>query len=279
MLYVTYALNFTLMLLMPLALGWFLARRLTQPWRFFLVGAIGFVLSQVFHIPLNAGLTLAFRQGLLPAPPEGWQPLFNPVVLGLTAALCEEPMRYLMLRFALKEARSQDAALMFGAGWGGIEAIITGLLAAIAYVNLVLLRDNPALLSTLPTEQLAAVQSQLSAYWTAPWYMSLLGAVERVFALITHLALAVLVMQVFLRRQWRWLGFAILWHWAGNTVAVYVLTRWGPLAAEGLLALFALAALGVIFALRDQPGRAAQPPSAQSIPIPPPTPDGGDLRT
>jgi uncharacterized membrane protein YhfC len=139
---------------------------------------------------------------------------------------------------------------MFGAGWGGIEAIITGLLAAIAFVNLVLLRDNPALLATLPAEQMAAVQAQLSAYWSAPWYMSVLGTVERVFALITHLALTVLVMHVFLRQQWRWLGLAILWHWASNTAAVYVLTRWGPLAAEGLLALFALAGLGVIFALR-----------------------------
>lgn len=269
MLYVTYALNFTLMLLMPLALGWFLARRLTQPWRFFLVGAIGFVFSQIFHIPLNAGLTLAFRQGLLPAPPESWQTLFNPIVLGLTAAICEEPIRYLMLKFALKEARSWSSALMFGAGWGGIEAIITGLLAAIAFVNLVLLRDNPALLSTLSPEQMAAVQSQLSAYWTAPWYMSLLGAVERVFALITHLALTVLVMQVFLRRGWRWLGFAILWHWASNTAAIYVLTRWGPLAAESLLAMFALAALGVIFALRARPGGSSDLAADHNLPLPP----------
>lgn len=266
MLFFTYALNFTLMILMPLALGWFLARRLRQPWRFFIVGAIGFVLSQVFHIPLNAGLTLAFQQGLLPSPPESWQLAFNTIVLGLTAAICEEPMRYLVLRFSLKEARSWDSSLMYGAGWGGIEAIITGLLAAIAFVNLVLMRSNPAILDTLPADQLAAAQAQLSAYWAAPWYLSVLGAVERVFAMTTHLALSVLVMQVFLRGQWRWLGFAILWHWLTNTLAVYVAAIWGPLAAEGLLAVCALAGLGMIFALRSRgdamtPSPSDQPPS------------------
>lgn len=253
------------MLLMPLALGWFLARRLRQPWRFFIVGAIGFVLSQVFHIPLNAGLTLAFRQGLLPAPPESWQLVFNSVVLGLTAALCEEPVRYLMLKFSLKEARSWDSSLMYGAGWGGIEAIITGLLAAIAFVNLVLMRSNPALLNTLPADQLATVQAQLTAYWAAPWYLSVLGAVERAFALTTHLALSVLVMQVFLRGQWRWLGFAILWHWLANTLAVYVAATWGPLAAEGLLAVYALAGLGMIFALRGRGDTTTSPPSDQPL--------------
>ncbi len=265
MLLFTYALNFTLMFLMPLALGWFLARRLRQPWRFFIVGAIGFILSQVFHIPLNPGLTQAFRQGLLPTPPESWQLVFYTVVLGLTAAICEEPVRYLMLRFSLKEARSWDSSLMYGAGWGGIEAIITGVLAAMAYVNLVLMRSNPALLNTLPADQLAAVQAQLAAYWAAPWYMSMLGAVERAFALTTHLALSVLVMQVFLRGQWRWLVFAILWHWLTNTLAVYVAAVWGPLAAEGLLALCALAGLGMIFALRGRGNTMTPPPSGQPL--------------
>ena len=255
LLYVTYVLNFLLMMVAPLLLGWFFARRLRQPWRLFIVGAIGFVLSQVFHIPLNAGLTLAFRQGLLPAPPASWQPLFNAFVLGLTAALCEELVRYLMLKYSLKEARSWDSALMFGAGWGGIEAIITGLLAAMAYVNLVLLRSNPARLNTLPADQLAAVQAQLSAYWAAPLYMSLLGAAERVFAMTSQLALTVLVMQVFLRGQLRWLGFAILWHLLGDAVSVYILGLWGPLVTEGFVALFALAGLGMIFGLRGKNGR------------------------
>ena len=251
MLYFTYSLNFLLMIILPLLLGLFLARRFGQPWRFFIVGAVTFVLAQVFHIPLNAGLTLAFRQGLLPAPPAAWQTLFNAVVLGLTAGLTEELARYFVLKYALKDDRSWGGALMFGAGHGGGEAIMLGVLAALSFISLVLMQNNAGLLSTLPPEQLAAAQAQLQAYWSAPWYVSLLGAVERVFALILQMSLAVLVMQVFLRRQLRWLVIAIGWHTLVNAVAVYSLPTWGPLVTEGIVAVAGLISLGIIYALRS----------------------------
>lgn len=261
MLTFTYALNFLLMIAMPVALGWFLARRFGLAWRLYIVGAITFVLSQVFHIPFNAGLTLAFRNGLLPAPPPQYHLIFNAVVLGLSAGIFEETARYLVLRFSLKEARSWRTALMFGAGHGGVEAIILGLLAGLSFVNLSLIRQNPALLAALPAEQLALAQQQVADYWSAPVVMSVLGAVERLFALGLHLSLAVLVMQVFLRGQLRWLFAAIAWHALGNAVTVVVLDRWGALAAEAALAVIALLSLGILFALRSPEPKPEEPPA------------------
>lgn len=250
MLYFTYVLNSLLMIGMSLLLGWYLARRLGQPWRFFIVGGVTFILAQVFHIPLLAGLTLAFRQGLLPTPPPQWQTLFNAVLLGLLAGLTEELARYFVLKYSLKDARSWPSSLMFGAGYGGFEAIILGILALFAYVNMVMYAQNPAALSTLPADQLTVLQAQMAAYWSAPWPMTLLGALERAFALCVQLSLSVLVMQVFLRKQILWLPLAILWHTVVDALMVLSLPRLGPAGTEVVVGVTALVSLGIIFALR-----------------------------
>jgi uncharacterized membrane protein YhfC len=279
MLIVTYALNALLMIAMPLALGAWLARRPGLTWRLFVIGGVTFVLSQVVHIPLNFGITLAFRQNLLPSPPAAYHLLFNAVILGATAAFCEEPARYLVLKYSLRDVRGWAKALMFGAGHGGFEAILFGIFAGVSYVNLILIRQNPALLNTLPADQLALAQSQVENYWSAPWYISLMGAVERAFALCLHLSLSVLVMMTFLRGQRRWLWLAIGWHWLVNGIAVYALPTLGVLKTEAIIGVMALIGLGIIFALRrfevtpppapplPEPAPAAEPVSFTPLPI------------
>lgn len=105
MLYVIHALNFILMILLPLLLGLLLARRLGTKWSLYAIGAVTFIASQIVHIPLNNGLTALFAQKILPAPPDAWKLPFNMVVLGLTAGLCEEIARYLVYRYWIKSAR------------------------------------------------------------------------------------------------------------------------------------------------------------------------------
>ncbi|MEK7324363.1 MAG: YhfC family glutamic-type intramembrane protease [Chloroflexota bacterium] len=251
MLYLIYSLNALLMVTLPIGLGLFLARRLNLRWGLFGVGAVTFVASQVVHLPLNAGLTWLFVKDILPSPPTEWQLLFNVTVLGLTAGLCEETARYAVYRWWIRSARTWREALMFGAGHGGIEAILLGALAGIAFVQLAALRDTDLTTLPLTAEQLAALQKQLTDYWAAPWYFGLLGAVERALALCLHLSLAVLVLQVFRRKQVWWLGAAILWHATVNAVALYVFKIWGAYWAEAVLAGLAAASLGIVFALRS----------------------------
>lgn len=274
MLYFTYALNFLLMIALPILLGFFFARRYGLAWRLFIAGGLTFIAAQVLHLPFNFLLTQAFKKETLPAPPEQWHLIFNAIILGLSAALFEEIARYLSLRYFLKNARSWKEALMFGAGHGGTEAIILGGLAALAYVNLIVLRDNPQLMESLPAAQLQAVQDQLQAYWSAPWYMSILGAVERILALCFHLSAAVLVMQTFLRKQWRWLGLAIVWHWLLDGLTVYVAGTWGALPTEGVLAVLALVSLAIIYFLHSPDPHPPPPPIAPdpSPSLPPETP-------
>ena len=286
MLYATHFLNFALMVLMPILLGVLLARRLGLKWGLYLVGAATFVASQVVHIPLNSGLTALFANRTLgvPAPPVAWRLPFNAVVLGLTAGLCEEIARYLVYRYWIKSARTWREALMFGAGHGGIEAIIFGALAGVAFVQLVTLRN--ADLSTLPltAHQVVALREQITAYWSAPWYATLLGAVERAFTLCFHLSAAVLVLQAFRRKNLLWLGAAILWHAAADASAVFVVGTRGVYWAEAAVGVFGVASLAVIFALKPGgtetlPELVSAAPISETTPARLPVPDPeADLR-
>ena len=173
MLYITYTLNALLMMGLPFALAAFLARRLGTRWGLIWVGAVTFIASQVVHIPLNAVLG---QLGVIQPATTGWPLVWYAAVLGLTAGLCEELARFLVLRFWLKRDRSWNAALMFGAGHGGVEAVIFGALAAIQTLNIFILRNvDPAQLRVTP-DKLAAVQAQIAAAWSVPVLYPLVGA-------------------------------------------------------------------------------------------------------
>jgi uncharacterized membrane protein YhfC len=238
------------MLVLPILLGLFLARRLGVPWRLYFIGAATFIGSQVVHLPMNAGLDRLFDAGVLPTPPEGYQLIVSAILLGFTAGLCEEGARYVVYRWWIKSVRSWREALMFGAGHGGVEAIIIGGLVALGTINIVVLSNTDLTTLQLTPDQLAELEQQMAAALSVPWFAPLLGALERVFAMTFHLSAAVMVLQVFRRRNILWLVAAMLWHTFLNAMAVYVNGTAGPYWAEAALLVTALISLAIIWALR-----------------------------
>jgi uncharacterized membrane protein YhfC len=241
---------------LPVALGVWLAKRMRAPWRLFGIGAVTFVGSQVVHIPLNIGLTVLFQAIWPSAQPQPWHIPFNAIVLGLTAGLCEETARYIGYRWLASKARSWRDALMLGAGHGGTEAMILGVLAGLSFLSMAAARQMDLAAQGLTGERLALAQQQLATYWGAPWYMALMGAAERLFALPIQVSLAVLVLQVFRRNDWRWLVVAIGYHLVVDGMAVVGLqSHWPALIIEAILAVLAVISLAIIWELRprDEP--------------------------
>ena len=229
------ALNALLMIVLPLALGACLARRYRVPWSLFGWGAVTFIGAQLVHLPLLQFLTLGLR-GIVTGPfVIAHALLINAVILGLAAGIWEEGARWFAYRFIVPEARSWPQGLIFGAGQGGAEAIMLGGLAGYSLVDSVVAGAAPTGHSFLP----------------------LLGTVERIFALADHLALSVLVLQVFVRRRWRWLVIAIVWHGLLDGVSVYASGHLSALALEGVLACFGVASIAIVVALRPPPAAAS----------------------
>ncbi len=265
-LYVTYAANGLLMIGLPVALGIILTRRFKLGWSLWWIGAGTLILSQIGHIPFNAALTLLFERGVLPAPPAAWQLPVNAVILGLSAGLWEELTRYATFRWWARDARTWRKAVMVGAGHGGAEAILLGALVLITFVSRLSLRGVD-LAQVVPADQLEIARQQLSAYWGAAWYDSLLGALERAMTLPVQITFAVLVLQTFTRRQAFWVWLAVLWHAVIDAATVYIMGTRGVYAAEAAVGVFSLISLLMLFALR-QPE--PQPIPLAETPLPPP---------
>jgi len=254
-----YTLNVLLMILIPILLGIFLAWKFKLSWRLFLFGGFAFILSQIFHLPINA----VFAH-FIPGLGSGDAVWLQALIFGFTAAITEELARYSILRNNLKEARSWKQALMFGAGHGGFEAMILGILAGLTVVNMIALKNNPGLLANLPADKAQLASQQVAAFWSASWHLALMGAVERVSALTIQVSLAVIVMPVFLRQNKNWLWAAVGWHWFVDAASVLAVSRFSIPITELIIGVMAFTSLMVIFYFRPTEPEAGETPSAEA---------------
>jgi uncharacterized membrane protein YhfC len=237
------------MIALPLAVGWWCARRWGTRWGVFFAGGVTFVASQVAHIPFN---TLVLSPLLTQF---GWDPVGDivarywvAIIFGLSAGVFEEAARYLAYRFWMKDVRTWREGAFFGLGHGGVEAIILGVLAGLALYAA--LAFETADFEGFDPGQLQTIISQFEAYWASPWYEVLLAVVERVFALMVHVSLSLMVLQAFTRRTLLWLGVAITWHALVDAVAVFGLYTWGPYWTELAIGVLGLSSLGIVWWLR-----------------------------
>jgi uncharacterized membrane protein YhfC len=237
------------MIALALWLGVFLTRKFRLDWRLYFVGAVTFVASQILHIPFN----LAFLNPWVESVGfEGFGLIASSIALGLSAGIFEEVTRYVVYRFWIKRDRSWEQGLLFGAGHGGVEAIILGVLSLLTVIRIISL-EGIDLQTVVPEGQLALAEAQIAAFWGAPWFLILLGAFERAIALAFHMSAALLVLQAFTRNNIAWLLAAIGWHALLDALAVFASQTWGPYVTEGILAVFAFVCLWLIKALRPEP--------------------------
>jgi uncharacterized membrane protein YhfC len=205
------------MLVLPVLVGWWIRRRYGVGWRLYLMGSMTFVISQVVHLPLNYVLGLltgAWGVGLWPLP-------LMALIAGLSASVCEQSARWVVLRYLLREARGWREVLQFGAGHGGIEAIILGLITLFTVASMIVIQT--AGVQALGLEGEAAVQAErsLRLFWEAPWYTPLLAGLERAFAIAFHICMAVLVMCAITYSRFLYFLIAVAAHMIFDAWAVW----------------------------------------------------------
>lgn len=240
--------------LYPLALALVARRRLGVGWRYFGYGALIFFLFQIIS---RVPLTLAVQAAIAPqlqasrAALLGWL-----LVSSLSAGLFEEGGRYVGYRWLMgREEKTWDKAVMYGLGHGGIESmLLVGGMVLLGLINMLVLPTVP--LDTLPAAQRAQIAEQLAAVAAQPDWLPLLGAWERLWTVPVHVALSVIVLQVFRRGALRWLWVAVLAHTLVNVVSIATPVLLGLegtpalLLPEALVTLFGAVGLWVIWRLR-----------------------------
>lgn len=262
---------------MPIALGIYAHRRLGVSWRYFWYGALIFFLFQmVTRVPTVQILQVALAEPLKNSVVLQWAWLFG---LAITAGLFEEVGRYLGYRHLVfrgyaGKLRREDTetpgrgdaenpalgtrhsawrkGVMYGLGHGGLESML--LVAGLATLSLIqaatIAKMDPAAIAILPPEQAEAVRRARAVFESIPWWLPLLGAFERLAAVVIQIGFSILVLQVFLRGSIWWLYLAIGAHFLVDFVAVASVRWLGPVGTEVLVGLFAVIAAYLILRLR-----------------------------
>lgn len=229
-------------LILPLGLALFFGRKTRGQWKFFLTGCAVFflfalVLEQTAHGFLLYGVLGPVLSGNI------W---LYALYGGMMAGIFEECGRWLAFKLFRQWSRGPEDALMYGAGHGGIEAI---LLVGVTMVNNIILSlalnqggldAIEALMGPVPEESLAAIQSLAvipagAYFWTG---------FERLVAVGLHIALSVLVYTAVVRKD-RWYLFpvAILLHTLVDMAAILINTYSSIAATEAVVALLTLGAI------------------------------------
>lgn len=211
-----------------------------------LVGGLTFIISQiVLRMPL---LQLIQVQSWYAA--IGKNIWINSLFLSLTAGIFEETGRFLSFKFLLKKKLEWKNGIAFGIGHGGIEAIlITGLtyinnLVFSLMINSGAFEQISGSLSPGTSDYIANILSGTSPV------MFLLGGIERVFAIISHIAFSIIVLYGVKNKRGIYIIYAILAHTLLNAPAVILGYYLGPWVSEGYIMIFAAAAL--IFIIKSK---------------------------
>lgn len=204
---------------LPLGLGFWFRRRTGGRGRFFLLGAVIFPL---FALVLEGSVNRAVLGSALGRVLGGNLWLYA-LYGGLAAGIFEECGRYIAFRLTRRWSRGPGDALLYGAGHGGIEAV---LLAGLTMVNNVILslamnRGGLEAVEQLTGPLPESTRAALAALTAAPAGTYLWSGFERLWAVVLHIALSVLVYAAVTRRgRWYWFPAAIGIHALVDMAAV-----------------------------------------------------------
>ncbi|MDA1679184.1 MULTISPECIES: YhfC family glutamic-type intramembrane protease [unclassified Bacillus cereus group] len=191
----------------------------------YMLGILAFVVSQILiRIPiLNyvSGTSTNFQMFSI------MQPVLFVLLLSLSAGIFEEIARFIAMRYFMKQ-RDWHSGFLFGAGHGGIEAV---LIVGVPVISLLLSQTF--------------IQNGDSYYF---------GGMERIVAMVLHIGLSIIVLQAVVQKKFRYVVYAILIHGTANALAgiisLYVPGKNGIIMSEVSIAICALLVFSYSFILK-----------------------------
>jgi uncharacterized membrane protein YhfC len=151
----------------------------------------------------------------------------------------------------LKNVKTWAEGVLVGAGHGGVEAVLLGILGLTTVISMIAMRNADLAAFGIPADQIELTRRQIEEFWSAPVYTAFLGLFERAFAISLHLSLSVMVLFSVVYRKPIWFWIALLWHAFVDALAVYLLPIIGIVGVEGVVAACAVVSLIILFRLRS----------------------------
>ena len=145
------------------------------------------------------------------------------VLYGITmAGVFEECGRYVIMKYVMKKNRTRENAVLYGIGHGGIEILAVLLPAMITYLAVAVLfsrGDTETALRALniTEETAAAALPSVQAAAAFDYAMMAMNVIERLFTLLLHIGLTVIVYYGVINAKKACLPMAILLHMLMDT--------------------------------------------------------------
>lgn len=260
MLTISFIIAILVEIVLPFIAAFWIVRRFKTSWRLVLIGALVFVVSQVVHIPLLGGLSALLNSTGLADLPAGTLVIFNAVILGLLAGLCEETARWFAYKWLKEKGDSWGSAITLGIGHGGVESVV--LVGFTVLSNFIMMS-----LAASGSMEIPGISPEvIDQFFAMPWHMPLTGAVERIMSVILHITLSVMVWWAVSHRSPIWFWGAVLWHAVIDAVLVYLsstgMQAW-PL--EGVMFIATLLNIGGLYWLWKNKVQALPQPEVEII--------------
>lgn len=203
--------SFLVSVLLPIVGVIFLKRKYNVSLKVFFIGAAAFFISvQILEAPIHSyflKLNSTTSEFLLSTP------IAYMLYGGLMAGIFEETARLISFKFIIKD-RDLMSGVTYGLGHGGIEAILIGGISSInsiVYSTLINKGGFQSIMEGLmiPKEVISATYNQFVNSSSIMWAMP---GIERIFAMMIHMSLSVIILYAVKERKYIYYVLAILIH-------------------------------------------------------------------
>ena len=230
----------------PVALCILLKRRTGAKLSDMLLGAVVFVifamfLEQMLHLAMNAIFGVKLTGNL-------W---LSALYGGAAAAIFEEFGRLVAMKYFLGSQLKKENALMYGVGYGGVEALFIGGLTCVSNLATSAMVNGGKLesaLAGLDEAARAASMATISQLWTLPSYLFYMVGVERLIALTLQICLSYLVYRAVRYHRQGFFLAAIGIHFAVDALGVLLRNAVPVPALEAILAVIVI--VTAVFTIR-----------------------------
>lgn len=140
----------------------------------------------------------------------------------IMAGVFEECGRYIVLKFIMKKNRTRENAILYGIGHGGIEILAVILPAIITYLAVAVLfsagnMENALSTLNITEETAAAALPSVQTAAAFDYGMMAMNVIERLFAMLLHIGLTVIVYYGVVNAKKVCLPLAIILHMLMDT--------------------------------------------------------------
>ncbi|MGX7108655.1 YhfC family glutamic-type intramembrane protease [Facklamia miroungae] len=193
----------------------------------FFLGVSAFVISQILiRIPL---LQYFERHSISYSMFSALEPVLFAMIIGMSAGIFEEGARYLIIRFFMKQ-RDWLSGFLFGAGHGGIEAVLlNGIVALKIFFS-----------------------PKINTYNVSFF----IGGIERFFAMLLHIGLSIIILKAVEQKKNIYVLIAIFTHGFVDMLIgilpLFLSPNVAIISLETSLAIVALAVFGYSLNLKNK---------------------------